>query len=106
MKDLPHQKKAREAETAAIDARILERKQEIQDLAFVLDSAQGRRVLWRIMARYRPLSEPSPTLPVGEYYNAGGQRSAALWLLCEILDTHPDAYTKMQAEQRVKGAKK
>ncbi len=99
MNHLPHQKEAAKLEDAAKKKAELARKQEVKDLNDVLSTAGGRRVLLRIMEHGKPLSE-TYTPETNAYYNAGGKRAAALWLLTQILNVNPDAYRRMMAEKR------
>lgn len=62
-----------------------DRKEELEDLDFILNTAQGRRVIWRIMEKcgtFRSIWESSARI----HFNAG-QQDIGHFLMAEIVDT-------------------
>lgn len=72
------------------------REQERRDLAGVLKTEPGRRVMWRFLRHCRVLQsiwEPSAKI----HYNAGMQ-DVGHWLMAEIEQAEPEALATMRME--------
>lgn len=76
------------------------KKRNIYDLQTVLKTAQGRRLLWRILqaARIRQHSFVPGDATATAFHC--GQQSIGLFLLDEIEEASPGAYTQMRGEYR------
>ncbi len=73
-------------------------KRNVCDLQTVLRTAQGRRVLWRILQAAQVRRHAF--VPGDSYATAFqcGQQSVGLFLLAEIEDAAPAAYMQMRGE--------
>jgi len=74
------------------------RKQELDDMRFMLDHPAGRRMLWRMLGQFR-VSEISFTGNSTTFFNEG-IRSAGLFVLGEIMEAKPEAYILMMQESK------
>ena len=76
------------------------KKRNIYDLQTVLKTAQGRRLLWRILqaTRIRQHSFVPGDATATAFHC--GQQSIGLFLLDEIEEASPGAYTQMRGEYR------
>ena len=74
------------------------KKQTVCDLQAVLKTVQGRRVLWRILQACQVRRHAF--VPGDAYATAFqcGQQSVGFFLLAEIEDAAPGAYTQMRGE--------
>lgn len=90
------QTQAAEDEDAA-EATKLKRKQEVDDLKWLMAHPQGRRIVARIFDRTGIRRTPFNTNGSTMAFNAGAQ-NVGLWLEAEILETSFDGYTKMLKE--------
>lgn len=78
------------------------RDRELRELRALLDTYEGRSVLWRFMAQcgvFKSIMEASARI----YYNAG-QQDVGHWLLAEIAEAEPNAYAVMMDEARKRDA--
>ena len=76
------------------------RRQELQDMALLLESPVGRRIVWRILAQCGIFTDgwdPSARI----HFNAG-KRNVGLWLLDEVMAANDEAYLLMQREAKPK----
>ena len=73
------------------------RKQEIDDLKWLMAHAQGRRIMARIFNRTGIRRTPFNTNGSTMAFNAGAQ-NVGLWLEGEVLDAAPDAYMRLLKE--------
>lgn len=74
-----------------------DRKQELADLRSILETAEGRRFLWRLLKHcglYRTPFNPNASIAA---HNAGLQ-SAAHYLLAEICESSGTMWLQMQSE--------
>lgn len=75
----------------------IQRKQQTEDIKWLMAHAQGRRFITRVFERtnYRrtPFNSNGSTMS----FNAGMQ-NIGLWLESEVLDASPDAYMKLLKE--------
>ena len=77
-----------------------ERAEQIADLKSVLRTAQGRRVMWRILTEcktFNSIWEQSAKI----HYNAGRQ-DLGHWLMAEIVDTDENRLFEMMKEHKEK----
>jgi len=74
-------------------------KREHADLSAVMDTAEGRRVIWRMLARCR-VHEISfaPGQPAETTAFFEGHRNVGNWLFAELQTRHADAYALMAKE--------
>lgn len=75
------------------------RERELEDLRQILEIDAGRRVLWRLLEKTRmmQLSYVPGGLKEDFYFNEG-KKSIGYYLVAEMADALPEAYTKMQLE--------
>lgn len=74
-----------------------DRKQELADLRAILETAEGRRFLWRLLKHcglYRTPFNPNAAIAA---HNAGLQ-GAAYYLLSEICEASSPMWLQMQSE--------
>ncbi|MES0320293.1 hypothetical protein KDV87_05645 [Citrobacter sedlakii] len=72
-------------------------QREIDDIRFVMDSKQGRRVIWSVLENGRVFSAIPPMDALAMAFNEG-QRNLALELFQRVMAHCPDQYLKMAAE--------
>ncbi|MCU2426566.1 hypothetical protein N8Q68_19390 [Enterobacter hormaechei subsp. hoffmannii] len=72
-------------------------QREIDDIRFVMDSEQGRRVVWRVLESGRVFAAIPPMDALAMAFNEG-QRNLALELFQRVMAHCPDQYLKMAAE--------
>lgn len=84
------------ADQAAAD---LARRRELEDLRWLMGHAQGRRIVWRLLALtgvYRTTFHPNGST----FAYQEGRRSVGCWMVEEITTASPDAYPKMLMERK------
>lgn len=87
-----------ETDAAAEKAKAeFKRRQEIDDLKWLMAHAQGRRIVARIFERTGIRRTPFNTSGSVMSFNAGAQ-NVGLWLEAEILETSFEGYVKMLKE--------
>lgn len=87
-----------EGRKAELDAKQqLLAQRDIDDIKFVMNSEQGRRVIWSILERGKVFS---PCFAGDSHLTAfnEGQRNLALALFQRVMAHCPDQYLKMAAE--------
>ncbi|MBD9985668.1 Bbp19 family protein [Citrobacter portucalensis] len=72
-------------------------QREKEDIKFVMDSEQGRRVVWRVLESGRVFAAIPPMDALAMAFNEG-QRNLALELFQRVMTHCPDQYLKMAAE--------
>ncbi|WP_130997555.1 Bbp19 family protein [Klebsiella variicola] len=72
-------------------------QRDIDDIRFVMDSAQGRRVIWAVLEQGKVFSACFAGDPQVTAFNEG-QRNLALALFQRVMTHCPDQYLKMAAE--------
>jgi hypothetical protein len=72
-------------------------QREKDDIKFVMDSEQGRRVVWRVLESGRVFAAIPPMDALAMAFNEG-QRNLALVLFQRVMTHCPDQYLKMAAE--------
>lgn len=72
-------------------------QREIDDIKFVMDSVQGRRVVWSVLEKGQVFGTCFNVEPHITAFNEG-QRNLALVLLQRVMAHCPDQYLKMAAE--------
>lgn len=80
-----------------------ERAKEIEDFAWIMSDAKGRRFMWRLLEMagvYRSSFTGNSTT----FFNEG-MRNVGLMLIGEIHAVAPDAYAQMLKENRRDGSK-
>ena len=82
---------------------ILARRRELEDLAAVLGSPEGRRFIWRFLSEARIFS-PCYTGNSETFYREG-RREFALKYFNDVMEACPDLYTVMQKENTRKEEK-
>lgn len=91
----------KQVKNAARKQRLAERSHQ-DDLKAVLETAEGRRVMWRILGHcgiYR-----SPYAHSGSEQNKNiGMGEVARWLLAEIVEVDEKLWLQMQSENLSKG---
>src|SRR3954469_23266490 len=75
--------------------RLKEREQS--DLRKVLSSAEGRRVVWRVLGEAK-VFHGCFSLNGLEMAKNEGKRDLGLFILNDLLKSHPDAFAQMQRE--------
>ncbi len=76
----------------------LQSAREKEDIGAMLNSPQGRRVLWRIMEQSKLLAPDMFTGNSTTFYNLG-KRDLGLWLYNEIMGSEPKAFLTMMNDQ-------
>ena len=74
-----------------------QQRRELNDIRKILSLAEGRRLLWRVMARAGTFSQ-SPSLEHADMAKEKGERLIGLFLLEQILKAKPEAFHQMQRE--------
>lgn len=74
------------------------RERELEDVRYVLSSAQGRRFMWRYLNGCG-LFESSFTGNSTTFFKEG-ERNVGLRLMADINDSNPDAYVSMIKENK------
>ena len=72
-------------------------QREKDDIKFVMDSEQGRRVVWRVLESGRVFAAIPPMDALAMAFNEG-QRNLALELFQRVMTHCPDQYLKIAAE--------
>lgn len=72
-------------------------KREIDDIKFVMDSEQGRRVVWSVLEKGKVFGACFNIDPHVTAFNEG-QRNLALMLLQRVMAHCPNQYLKMADE--------
>lgn len=76
------------------------RDRELTDIRFVLQSPQGRRFYWRLMAEGRVFHDAfASEMTNRTNYNLGAQAISRTFLN-DLLEASPNSYAQMQGEQR------
>lgn len=87
-----------EERKAELEARQeLLAKRDIEDIQFVMDSEQGRRVIWSLLEKGQVFGTCFNVEPHITAFNEG-QRNLALVLFQRVMAHCPDQYLKMAAE--------
>lgn len=90
---------ADEAQVAEAGKRAkFDRKQELEDVRFILDSKQGRRFLWRLLSHckvFESIWEPSAKI----HHNSGRQ-DVGHFLMAEVVAANEDALLQMMKEAK------
>lgn len=73
------------------------RDRQKSDLKRVLDRAEGRRFIWRVLSEGRVFGSCYSNNAL-DMARMEGKRDNALWLLNEIMKVGPDIFTQMQKE--------
>lgn len=79
------------------------RRRELEDVALVLSSVEGRRFYWRMLERCG-IHKSSFTGNNTTFFNEG-ERNIGLLLLADLEEADPDAYVKCLKEARKEEAK-
>jgi hypothetical protein len=77
---------------------VFSREQELADLSAVLETAYGRRVMWRFLKKckvYESIWDSSSRI----HYNAGVQ-DIGHYLLAEVMEAGEEFYLKMMMEAK------
>lgn len=72
-------------------------QREIDDIKFVMDSVQGRRVVWSVLEKGQVFGTCFNVDPQMTAFNEG-QRNLALALFQRVMAHCPEQYLKMAAE--------
>ncbi|MCM7687625.1 hypothetical protein M8S61_08215 [Enterobacter asburiae] len=72
-------------------------QRDIDDIKFVMDSEQGRRVVWSLLEKGQVFGTCFNVEPYITAFNEG-QRNLALVLFQRVMAHCPDQYLKMAAE--------
>ena len=75
----------------------IQRQRELDDLNAVLDTPQGRRVMWRVLGFSKTFHTVFNSNALVMAHNEG-QRNVGLWLTAEITEASTDNYLLMQKE--------
>ncbi len=81
---------------AARQAEIRQQR-DIDDIRFVMDSARGRRVVWKVLEQGKVFSSCFAGDPQVTAFNEG-QRNLALALFQRVMEHCPEQYLKMAEE--------
>ena len=94
VKNAADEKQVKAAQNAVNDLR----KQELEDLKFILQTPQGRRFVWRYLG-VCGVFEISFT-GNSETFFKEGKRNVGLMLLSDVNEAHPEAYLEMLKESK------
>lgn len=83
---------------AANDEATARRRGELRDLATVLETPAGARVLLRLLHRSGPLRQTFDANSERISSLRAGERNIGLWLLGELSEARPDAIGALCAE--------
>lgn len=83
------------------DAAKLARQVEANDIKWLMGNKQGRRIVWRLLARAGVYRMTFAGVDAQTNFNEGA-RSNGLALLADINAHAPEAYALMAAESRIK----
>lgn len=75
------------------------RDKEINDLAWVLNSPEGRRFIWKMLEHcsvFASVCSPSGSMT---YYHSGKQ-DVGHWLMAQINEVDPEIYVKLMLENK------
>ena len=72
------------------------RELQIKDVRWLMAHAEGRRIVWRLL-EHAGIYRTSFTGNSGTFFNEG-RRDVGLFLLAEVHEAAPQAYTKMLRE--------
>lgn len=75
---------------------VSRREQELNDIEFILSTAQGKRFLWRLMGHcstFESIWEPSAKI-----HYLSGKQDVGHFLMAEIVEARPDALIEMMKE--------
>lgn len=75
----------------------LKREQQLVELKAILDTRFGRDLLWRMLERCSVFKTTFSSEPLTMAFNEG-KRQIGLWLLKEINEAQPKAYSLMTQE--------
>jgi len=84
----------------AVHKEESKRDRELNDVRFILSSAQGRRFYWRLLSSSR-MFETSFTGNSTTFFNEG-MRNVGLIFMGDLSEADPDAYIKMMKENKTK----
>lgn len=84
--------------------RELRRIKELNDLKKVLSLPEGRRFYWRVMARAGAFRVPYTGDNNATNFNCGRQE-VGFFMLDELLEAVPTAFTQMQREAKSEAAR-
>lgn len=75
-----------------------DRKQELDDIKFLLSSIQGRRFIWRLLTHCRVFE--SIWHPSALIHHNSGMQDVGHFIQAEIVAAEPEAYVKMMMENQ------
>lgn len=76
-----------------------ERRKDLNDIKGLMDSAQGRRVIWRILESGRVFSSTFSVEPLNMAFMEG-QRNAGLSILADVMEIAPKKFQVMMLEAK------
>lgn len=74
------------------------RRQELDDIKFLLSTIQGRRFFWRLMSHCRVFE--SIWHPSALIHHNSGVQDVGHFIQAEIIESDPDAYVRMMTENQ------
>lgn len=74
------------------------RARDLEDMRFILETAQGRRFIWRQLGECG-VFKSSFTGNSTTFFNEG-RRDVGLKLMADVMDAKPDAYLQMAEEAK------
>lgn len=77
------------------------REQEVDDIKFILSSAQGRRFYWRLLERCGVYSLSFRAGQPDQTAYLEGHRNIGLTFLNDLMTAEPEAYLKMMKEKEI-----
>lgn len=83
------------------DAAKLARQVEANDIKWLMGNKQGRRIVWRLLARAGVYRTSFAGVDAQTNFNEGA-RNNGLLLLADVNTHAPDAFAVMAAESRIK----
>ena len=103
MTERTSQRNASDPQKVAAQERVVRERerQEASDLAAVMSTKQGRRMVWRLLGKCRvhqSIYETSARI----HYNAG-QQDIGHWLMANVISIDPSGWLIMQQEAIARG---
>lgn len=87
-----------EIKEAGIKVKFRKEK-DLEDLKYILQSFQGRRLFWRILGHCQVNSSIFNTNALVQSYNSGKQ-DVGHFIMGEVIQADEDAYLKMMKESK------
>jgi len=95
--DLSNVKQVKEKKSKA--KRI--REQELEDMRLIMDTAEGRYFIWRILCECK-IFESLSGYTSERMHERSGMRDVGLWMIAQLEEASPNAYLELVRESKVR----